>query len=159
MLSFLSKADELDWTQDPAVIETRRNAAAAKAELDRTEAARAAAWREDSIQGCNPPPDSRFWDIKRAANMAAQNYVDAAVVRDHAEAIAKEAVRPALCKQYRAHVVRVADAMAILRDELRQAESLRLRAEAVGLTGGPWMPAALYLEYLAVWTQAIEQAT
>jgi hypothetical protein len=155
MLGLLSKGDELDWTKDPAVIEARRHAAAAKEEADRTEAERARAWAEDNIQGVNPPPDSRFWLVKGAANKAAQAYADAAAIRDRAEAIAKAAVQPALRDQYRAHVMRVADAMASLRDALRQSESLRHRAATVGIKDGPWMAADLYLEYLAVWTQDI----
>jgi len=140
MLGFLSKADELDWRIDPDYVAAVAVATTAKAEADRTEAERVAAWREDNIQGVNPPPDSRFWLVKGAANEAAQALADAIVVRDRAEATAKAAARQGWIDRYRGQWESVEHATDALLIQLTELDDARERAAAIGITL-PWIAA------------------
>ena len=139
MLGLLNRTDELDWRQDPDYIAAVTVANTAKVTADQAEAAHVAAWRKDNIQGTAPAPDSPYWDAKRAMNVAAQAFADAAGVRDRAEAVAKAAVRPAWIDGYRDRASRIFAIEDQLIDALIELDQWRDGAEGQGFTGLPWV--------------------
>lgn len=100
MLGIFNKVDELDWTQDPLVVEAQRARTEAKARVDATYAEAQRLWAEENFSGSNPPPDARYWTAKRAWTDALAGQAEAIAVTQAAEREAQAAARSGWIARY-----------------------------------------------------------